>query len=310
MPRFRTVLVAADFSGPSEEAFRAACALANDPEARLLVLHVADPNWVTEGPVYLGQQVVFFSPAERGPEWVASLKGRLRAAYAPDRHVDVEYQVREGEVAGEILRASEEIGCDLIALGTHGRTGLRRLLTGSVAEAVLRRATRPVLALRAAEPPRGSGPLRVILHPTDFSEDSAQAFRVAAALARDYLARLIVLHVMPAETVYSGVIGGPTPNIDREGIEQRLRRLRVPELPDRVEHRLRQGEAATEILYAAAETRSDLIVMGTSGRTGLGRLVIGSVAEAVLRGSGCPVLVVKAPAPHVAAARPLSAAKS
>ena len=71
-----------------------------------------------------------------------------------------------------------------------------------------------------------------------------------------------------------------------------------------MEHRLREGDAAEEVLRVADDVGADLIVMGTHGRTGLGRVLMGSVAEAVLRGSRCPVLVVKGPIPTTAAVVP------
>jgi nucleotide-binding universal stress UspA family protein len=90
----------------------------------------------------------------------------------------------------------------------------------------------------------------------------------------------------------------PPPAVDLEPLRERLQQLRPrdPKVP--VEHRLVQGDAATEMLQVAEETKCDVIVLGTHGRTGLGRLLMGSVAEQVLRKAPCPVVTVKTPLPE------------
>jgi nucleotide-binding universal stress UspA family protein len=138
--------------------------------------------------------------------------------------------------------------------------------------------------------------IRTILHPTDFSNYSAYAFRLACALARDYGARLVVLHVaMPPVVVYGEGVLPPEPEGYKERLREQLHKVvsQDPKVP--VEHRLVEGDAATEILRLAGDSKCDLIVMGTHGRTGLGRLLMGSVAEQVVRKAPCPVLTVKTP---------------
>jgi nucleotide-binding universal stress UspA family protein len=146
-------------------------------------------------------------------------------------------------------------------------------------------------------------PIRTILHPTDFSPQSGPAFQVACALARDYTARLVLLHVKLPEIVYGdGYVLPPDPTIVRKELQGQLDRLQPPDAAIRVERLLVEGDAVQVILDTAKEVRADLIVLGTHGRTGLGRLLMGSVAEAVLRKAPCPVLTVKAPLPAVLAA--------
>jgi nucleotide-binding universal stress UspA family protein len=150
------------------------------------------------------------------------------------------------------------------------------------------------------------GPLHTILHATDFSPCSQQAFRLACSLARDRGARLIVLHVttLPdlAYTGY-GVPGSPLSAKEylREA-RQDLERLQPPDPPLPSERRLEEGDPVTEILRVAAETGTDLIVLGTHGQSGLGHLVMGSVAEQVVRRAPCPVLTLKMPAGATASA--------
>jgi nucleotide-binding universal stress UspA family protein len=142
--------------------------------------------------------------------------------------------------------------------------------------------------------------IRTILYPTDFSDHSEYAFQVACALARDYGARLIDLHVLHAEkppgTDGDGGRGGsPWPEDYQDSLRGKLTRLRSPYPAVRLEHQIREGSAAEEILRMADDFRCDLIVMGTHGRTGLDRILMGSVAEEVLRRTRCPVLAVKDP---------------
>src|SRR5438874_8097909 len=124
-------------------------------------------------------------------------------------------------------------------------------------------------------------PIRTILHPTDFSEQSNYALRLACALARDHDARLILLHIAaPPMAVYGGDMLIPIPTDSHDEERQRLDRIEVPGAVS-TERRLVEGDAATEILRVVQETGSDLVVMGTHGRTGLARLLMGSVAEQI-----------------------------
>jgi nucleotide-binding universal stress UspA family protein len=139
-------------------------------------------------------------------------------------------------------------------------------------------------------------PIRRILHPTDFSDQSRPAFEVACALAHDYRAEVVVCHVAPHPV--PAVAEGVMVDVPESPVEDAAALLAAVEPPDphvRLVRRLRQGDAADEIVKAAAEGDFDLIVMGTHGRGGLARLVLGSVAERVLRAAACPVLTVKAP---------------
>ncbi len=145
-------------------------------------------------------------------------------------------------------------------------------------------------------------PIHTIIHPTDFSDRSAHAFRLACALARDYRARLIVLHVWWPHTAAFGELGPmlqPDEGYDLTETKQKLHRLQPPDSAVGVEHRLEEGDPATAILGLAEAVKADLIVMGTHGRTGLSRLLMGSVAEKVVRRAECPVVTVKTSFPNV-----------
>jgi len=142
--------------------------------------------------------------------------------------------------------------------------------------------------------------IETILHPTDFSEQSASAFDLACSLARDHSARLMVLHVFSSPLATFGGMEAVPPGQDEMNTEAAKRQLEAVQCPDAsvpLERRLVVGEPAEAIVQVAAETDSDLIVMGTHGRSGLARLLTGSVAESVLRKATCPVLTVKVPVP-------------
>lgn len=145
-------------------------------------------------------------------------------------------------------------------------------------------------------------PIRTILCPTDFSTRSEYAFQLACALARDYGAHLVVLHVIePAMVGYpmGPVLPPPQPADYKEKLWDAFRRLQAsdPKIRElRLDTKMVEGDPTQEICRAAQEASCDLIVMGTHGRTGVGRVLLGSVAEQVLRKGPCPVLTVKAPA--------------
>jgi nucleotide-binding universal stress UspA family protein len=137
--------------------------------------------------------------------------------------------------------------------------------------------------------------IKTVLHPTDFSGLSDHAFRLACSFARDHGARLIILHVIepPMAVSAEGVLLAS--HIDWERIREQLLQVRPSDPNVRADHRLVEGDPVTEILRVAREVNCDLLVLGTHGRKGLGRLLMGSVAEQVLRRAPCPVVTVKAP---------------
>jgi len=138
-------------------------------------------------------------------------------------------------------------------------------------------------------------PIRTILYPTDFSETAECAFPLACALARDYGARLIVLHVYPPPLGHDQVLALRDPEEYEKQFWTALYGLKTDDPKVAIEYELAEGDAASEILCVAQNSHCDLIVMGTLGRTGVSRFFMGSVAEQVVREAACPVLTVKIP---------------
>jgi nucleotide-binding universal stress UspA family protein len=138
-------------------------------------------------------------------------------------------------------------------------------------------------------------PIHTIVFPTDFSACAGHAFPMACALARDYGARLVLVHVKPPPVAAYSELGPlvAEPVELAHELQARLEEIRPADPSIPVEHRFREGDAAQEIVDVAEEVQAELIVMATHGRTGLGRLLMGSVAEEVLRRASCPVLTLK-----------------
>ncbi len=202
------------------------------------------------------------------------------------------FDMMTGDPAAQILAFAETWKPGLIAMSTHGRTGLERWARGSVAERVLRRSTYPLLLGN----PRGlegkEGRFRRILVPLDGTDTSARILPLAIELAHRYDAELLLLHAATGCTAfadYPAVEVRPTADELRELMEPH--RLQAEKAGVRSRVYILYEEAAKAILQVAAADAVDLIAMTTHGRSGLPRWVFGSVAEKVLRAAPCPLLV-------------------
>jgi len=251
-----------------------------------------------------------------------SRHGNGDAVTGADAEVEIVEAVLRDVAAGPaILNYAEENNIDLIALGTHGRRGIRRFLLGSVAEEVVRRANRPVLTVRGSDqhedvavPPLST--LSRILVPIDFSDPSREALLHAQAIADMFGANVDVLHVVQQTMHPAFYVGGVTdirdidPNIE-EKVKARVMEfidetLRIPEVADgpassasprtssQVEPHMVIGSVDMEVPGFIEEHDTNLVVMSTKGQTGLDRVLLGSVAEKIVRQARCPVLTVKA----------------
>lgn len=183
---------------------------------------------------------------------------------------------RVGHAATVILDAAGQEGATLVAMGTHGRTGLSRWVIGSVAEKVVRASPIPVLLMRGT----GEATFRRILVPIDAGEVSSSVIPKAAEVAKVFESRVWILHILEEQVVE------PVPEMKRAAD-------RFLELGIRVEPLLARGEAAGAILEEGRRQSVDLIAMATHGRWGPSRWVLGSVAEKVLRASEVPLLLVR-----------------
>jgi universal stress protein A len=149
-----------------------------------------------------------------------------------------------------------------------------------------------------------------ILCPSDFSELCAPAVHLATALARDHGAKLTLLHVIhlpPVSYAEWGIVHSPIAPVNAEVMEA-LKKLAPADKSITCDFEIVDGFPGEEIVRVAKERNCDLIVMGTHGRTGLSRVLTGSVAEEVLRAAPCPVLTIRAPVPEAEALEHLGTA--
>ncbi|MFN7811982.1 MAG: universal stress protein [Planctomycetia bacterium] len=148
-------------------------------------------------------------------------------------------------------------------------------------------------------------PANTIVFPTDFSTASDAALVHAAALARQSGSRLLIVHVEEPPLAYGGgelYYGLPEPSSER--ILKMLEDVKPADTAVPFTHRLTMGDPAAEIVRIATDEQAEMIVLGTHGRTGLSRLLMGSVAEAIVRRAPCPVLIYRETAERLAARKP------
>ncbi len=140
--------------------------------------------------------------------------------------------------------------------------------------------------------------VKTILHPTDFSEGSQQAFELACNMAAQHGARVILLHVVappaPAPMPYEAA-AVHSEALAEDEIHAKLEQLRSSKPELTMDYVVEQGNASDVIIQVAKQAPCDAIVLGTHGRSGLSRLLMGSVAEKVVRKAPCPVITVKQP---------------
>ena len=215
---------------------------------------------------------------------------------------DVTIHVCEGiNVREEILREAEAMGADLLVLGSHGLTGVKRLVLGSIAENVLRHSPTPVLIVpaHASEAPATGVPFKRIVCAVDFDADSYRALRYAFDLAQESGAQLTLMHAVAMPAVH---VGAEDLTIDVESIREpvmRNARERLDALvPDgaraycTVHAEVVEGHAHQAVLGLATEVNADLIIMGVHSRAAFDVAVFGSTTQAVVRAAHCPVLTV------------------
>ena len=281
---FKHLLIPLDGSPESAAALPPARALARALGASLQLLRVIPPR----------------NPS-RANEATRSLEA-IRGELAGEPALSVDWTIREGMPAEEIARGASQEGADLIVMATHGRAGLDRLLHGSVAWQTLVASPVPLLLVR----PGGHRleRLQTLLVPVDGSPGGALALGTAVGLARATGARVVVVEAVPPIPidVYSGYWVGAVPYIDPgwdeeglasaqryvEGLAERLSRAGL-----QAEGVALLGAAPETIQQVANEVDADLVVMSTHALTGPARAVLGSTADAVVRGSHRPVLLIR-----------------
>jgi nucleotide-binding universal stress UspA family protein len=286
-----------DFSEASGRALERAAVLAGWYEAELVAVHVV-PLPPAIFPLAAGVSQATLEPFET--EAMARDLQAFTAGVAA-RLPGLQLMVRSGAAAPVVLDLAREIEADLLVLGTHGRSGFRKLVLGSVTEKVVRRAPCPVLTVPGASDGHHDEPVfKHVLCGVDFLETSARAVEYALSLAEEANGRLTLLHALewvPDEPSSAHPTFGT--NLYRQAIctetRARLAELVPAEARDwcQIDMRVAYGEPSVEILRAAAAERPDLVVLG-AGRPGpLERMLFGSTTPQVVRQASCPVLTVR-----------------
>jgi nucleotide-binding universal stress UspA family protein len=209
--------------------------------------------------------------------------------------IEVESLVSEGEPPEVIAETAREKGVDLIAMGTHGRRGIKRFIMGSVTSGVIAQASCDVLVVKKPCT-QCTGEFGSILLPFDGSEFSRKALSHAYALAKDEGSEITALYVIPR---YEEMIGFMKTDTIRKSLYKEAER--IMELAKQNVSRngitlatsIEEGHAGDKIIETANRMKNDLIVMGSHGWRGVNKAILGSTTERVIMNSSCPILVVK-----------------
>lgn len=231
---------------------------------------------------------------------------RVQMAESLELHRDNVFKIlertRRGDsISQEILKYIDEHEIDLAIIGNHGRQGIKHFFLGSVAEEVVRMANCPVLTIRTSAEEMAVRPIRKILVPVDFSEQSKLALKEGRALAKLHGASVTVCHIIQNSFYPAGPDTGIQPlNELLPDLESSRRELLDALIAEEgadaeLSTKIMVGNAYQEIVEAASAEKADMIVMGSHGYSGLAHLVLGSNAERVMRMAPCPVMVVKLP---------------
>ena len=296
MNNFRKIFVGLDFSPGSYEALRQAHSRAASTGAKLAVCHIV-PNELRSNLLFphinrlaaLKVPLELEGVAETVSARVSDITGRTQAEF--DLIVD------DGTPYAAFLTHAEKWLADLIVVGSHGTTSAADVLLGSVTNKIIRYAHCAVLIIRPGE--RAGG----VVAGTDFSDPAFPALRAAADEARRTGAELTLVHSLDlawsAVSYPSMAFGGVPINLSGDQLHEleSAARARLDEALNQLgvqgQTRVTQGSAGPALIDLASYVKASLLVVGTVGRTGLKRALLGSVAETVSEGASCSVLIVR-----------------
>lgn len=272
--QFRRIVAAVDLSASTGPILEWAARLAQVEQAQLFVFHAF---WLDFPPYFSEGQIAELR--RQAADQRSVVLGRLRdlvRRHVPEP-VEVQIDVEDGHALEALVRYLERENPDLLVMGSHGRTGLSRLMLGSVAENVLRTSRRPVLIVRGTAPPER---IEKVLVPVNFTPSSLAEIETACHLSRRLGAQLLVVHAVERG-------GAPGEWQDRlcslipEAVRRDCRLLEV----------VREGDAAEQIVKLAREEGVHLVVMAAEHKPFLEFTTLGTTTERVVRHCSCPVLV-------------------
>lgn len=298
MKRFKKIFFATDFSECGEHAQRYAFALAKRFGAEIHIGHVVDTAYPSYAGVYGYGAVVDLHIDEikkHAQEGLVSVTDEARA-----EGIDAHPHLLSGRPPEEIVERALNSGCDLIVIGTHGRSGFDHFLFGSTCERIVRYSALPVLAVKSPEKEfvdrKGAVEIGRVLYPCDLSETSEQAIPLAADVCRMFDAELLLLHVIDSRIEYPMLLPEAVLPTGAELHDHAVKRLEAiagksPDVASQIE--VVTGVPHREIGEYAKQENVDLVVMTTHGRRGVSRALIGSTAEKIVRTVPVPVLSLR-----------------
>lgn len=271
--------------------------------SRAAVIEAA--NWVRRhgGSIILVHGVYFdeeeFSNApeqlekrfKAGMEFCAKRQNMVESEFG----IKVNMFVREGEPHEVIANMAREQGADMIAIGTHGRMGLKRVIMGSVAASVVTNSPSDVLVVKKPCS-ECTGVYSSILLPFDGSEFSRKSLKRVCQLSREDDVEITVLYVIPR---YEEMIGFLKTDSIRKGLLQEAEKIidSAKEMASSqgvsIKTQIEEGHASSRIIETSLKLKNDLIVMSTYGWRGFNKAIMGSTTERVLTHAPCPILVVR-----------------
>ena len=291
----KNILVPIDFSDFSDQALAYALHLAENFQSNLTIMHAI---------VLFQDDVGEEERLQEYEDWIQRREKNIHQQMiknqkkGKEKGLQVESVILRGMNAADvILEYLESHTHDLIVMGTHGRTGLKHILLGSISEKVVRLSPVPVLTIHRSIK---DFKINKILVPIDFSLPSKEAADQAIHFARFYEASLEFIHVIEQDIHPSFYASGIDSifQIDK-GLQQRvienLHDFLADQLPPNIQtdFLVREGKSHKEIVDWAKNHEIDLIVIATHGLSGLDYVLLGSTTEKVVRWATCPVLTVK-----------------
>jgi len=282
----KKILCPVDFFPASDAAVNYATELAGNYEASVQLLHVITPVAVGTYEYAIDMTGIMESWEERATEEMTKLAARVKEA-----GVEVEFEVRVGDVYEEIKEAIEKLKPDIIVMGTHGRRGVQRWFMGSTTERLLRHSPVPLITISSTGQKPSSPSFKRILVTTDFSDGTADALAYAFSVAQENESQISLLHVV--HDVAADVSGKYRQSL-MEGVQKQLEELVPSEAANwcDIKTRVETGVPYRIILRILEDEKIDLLVMNIHGKGMLDRALLGSTAERVVRVAPCPVMAI------------------
>ena len=288
MTNYRKIVVPLDGSELAEQVLPWASLLARSLGTRMHLLRSYEPIDVS-----LRDLVDTDSYARASAEEIAEattyldgVAGRLRG-----EGLDVSHEVREGVAAWSIINVAEAEAATMVAMSTRGRSGFTRWALGSVADKVVQACLQPVLVYRPEEPERGNRRVAVseVIVPLDGTDVSARSIPIGKAMAKALGANLLLVYTIDAAN------GSEWDKKVEAAAESYLAHRAKEAAPDvaKVDTRILRGDPASAIASLLESDDDNMAVMATQSRASVGRAVMGSVTDRVIRTSGSPVLVTR-----------------